>query len=168
VLALIAAQTQRGYYKATRQTKQRLQDCFQLSGYELAPTPGMGSGLGRLLRVTTAQNGMMIVMGLAGAAGFVGTVFPSTRRDTRKVTLAIRMAPSSTVASTPRELLVVSQASRDGHSVLRTIALREGETASFTLSPGAYRVSAVGTRLCERDLELSAEHPVVLRTLACP
>jgi hypothetical protein len=68
-VAVIASATQRGYYRAIRDHKGRIETWMGLGELAIVTTVGMGSGGRRLIRVTTLYTLLLLLLGLLDLGG---------------------------------------------------------------------------------------------------
>lgn len=150
-LSFLANDVQHGYYRSARDQKKDLEDRLELGDLALATTTGQGSGFARLGRVGTFLKIMLVAI---AAADLVG------------VGLAIEDALGSSADGTAREAIVgiaVAETKGDSWSAIvvsrngepvRTKALTREGASLVALGPGRYLVSAIGTSICERGIQV--------------
>jgi hypothetical protein len=71
LLSLAASHVQQGYYRTTRDHKAILESKLNLGTLSLSTTPGMGSTLRRLGKVTTFNNVVVSILAATDLVGFI-------------------------------------------------------------------------------------------------
>jgi hypothetical protein len=157
-MGIFALQTQRGYYQAARDLKERFERDLGLGDYALKTTPGMGSPVARRLgRVHTFQLVMMCVLLGAHGLGLAVTAATVISKDkTIKVTVVVRVGASTSqiVVATPSGRIVVQGRPNDG-------------TVAFGLPTGQYEAWIAGRRVCRASFAVS-QLPLQTIAVRCP
>lgn len=71
IFSMLASQVQTGYYRTARDHKRKLEDRLGLDDLSLSTTPGMGSTLRRLGKVTTFNVVLLSALALVNVMGVV-------------------------------------------------------------------------------------------------
>lgn len=173
-LAVLAGNTQRTYYRSTRDLKARLEAALDLGDFAILPTPGMvGAGdagrrgrVGRQrasVKVTDAQKYMMIGLVVAHAVGLVATSRAADPRGMAENGVILAVRATSRAGTSPGTTVVASV----GSTLKRVETSADGSPTLLRLTPGTYEVSALTDRLCPpQRVEVSAK-PLQLLTLRC-
>jgi len=163
-LSFLANDVQHRYYRSARKRKRELEERLDLEDLALVTTPGMGSGIERLGRVGTFLKIMLIAI---AAADLLGAGFAIAAEiegaTTRPPAALIRLEPSRGESSAEGVVMV----SQDGKPIDSQRLGSQRRMAAFSLDPGLYLVSALGSRLsCKAEVRVT-EKPLQMLPVPC-
>jgi hypothetical protein len=163
-MSFLANDSQHSYYKAARETKERLEEKLELGDVALRTTPGMGSGIARLGRVSTFLKTMLVAIALVDLVG-AGISLHDVLEEAPVLPQARVVVRIPRLDRSPLGTVVVIS-DGNGHIVSSSRAAPPRIIKPFALDPGRYEVSVLSRRICTQAMDVSTA-PLQLVVVAC-